>query len=301
MFQAVRASEKRLFQELRGKWRYLRNHAGFQQAPLTAMSRLIRWRLHCALGVPATVNVSPWGARLFLPPQWRGAGTTMIFAVRGHYERELTYLRHFISPGMVVVDGGANCGIYSVAAGKLVGPSGRVIAFEPGAKAFSVLSRNIHLNHLRNVRAYCAALSDKDGTARLYHHMHGPNSFSLAFPKKAVLDSEEVVTRTLDEVIREEGLDRVGLIKLDVEGAEELALRGAAQVTARFRPTIIFEANPAAAEQLSLAPSGTWDLLRTWGYSFFFLTRSGDLGELDEPPAADDIINVIAVHRRRRK
>ena len=265
------------------------------------MSRLIRWRLHCALGIPATVNVSPSGARLFLPPQWRGAGATMIFAVRGHYERELTYLRHFISPGMVVVDGGANCGIYSVAAGRLAGPSGRVIAFEPGAETFSVLRRNIHLNHLTNVRAYCAALSDKDGTARLYHHKHGPNSFSLALPKNAVIDSEEVVTRTLDEVIREEGIDRVGLIKLDVEGAEELALRGAAQVTAHSHPTIIFEVNAAAAKQLSLAPSGAWDLLRTWGYRFFFLTKSGDLGALDEPPTTHDITNVIAVHRRHWK
>ena len=140
-FQAVRVSEKRLFQKLRGKWRYLRNHAGFQQAPLTAISRLIRWRLHCALGIPAIVNVSPWGARLFLPPQWRGAGTTMIFAVRGHYEKELAYLRHFVSPGMVVVDGGANCGIYSVAAGRLVGPSGRVIAFEPSDRPERQMSR----------------------------------------------------------------------------------------------------------------------------------------------------------------
>src|SRR5437588_12784666 len=92
VFQAVRASEKRLFQELRGKWRYLRNHAGFQQAPLTAMSRLIRWRLHCAIGVPDTVNVSQCGACLFLPPQWRGAVTTMFFAVRGPSEGELTDL-----------------------------------------------------------------------------------------------------------------------------------------------------------------------------------------------------------------
>ena len=225
----------------------------------------------------------------------------MIFAVRGHYEKELAYLRHFVSPGMVVVDGGANCGIYSVAAGRLVGPSGRVIAFEPSAETFSVLRRNIRLNHLINVRAHCAALSDKDGTARLYHHEQGPNSFSLASPKSVVIDSEEVVTRTLDEVIREEGIDRVGLIKLDVEGAEELVLRGAAQITAHSHPTIIFEVNAAAAKQLSLAPSGAWDLLRTWGYRFFFLTKSGDLAELDEPPAAHDITNVIAVHCRHWK
>jgi len=289
------------FQEMRGKWRYLQGLPGFRRAPATTLFRLLRWRLHCALGIPATVTLSPWGVRFFLPARWRGAGTTMIFAVGAHYERELVYLHRFVAPGMVVVDGGANCGIYTVLAARLVGSSGRVLSFEPGAEAFSVLKKNIKLNHLVNVRAHCAALTDRDGRARLYHHERGPNSFSIAHSENMAIESEHVVTRTLDEVFREENAGRLGLIKLDVEGAEELVLRGAGQVIADSCPTILFEINVPAAKQLGLHPYGAWELLRNWGYRFFSLTGCEDLRELDQPLRSVAIQNVIAVHGKRWK
>jgi FkbM family methyltransferase len=288
-------------QEIRGKWTYLWGHPGFRRAPASTMFRLMRWKLHCALGIPATVNLRPWGVRFYLPARWRGAGATMIYAVRARYERELIFLHRFLAPGMVVIDGGASCGIYTVVAARLVGPSGRVLSFEPGAEAFSVLTKNIEINHLTTVRAHCAALSDTDGRAHFYHHEHGQNSFSLGHPGNGTIDSESVVTRTLDEVFREEDAGRLGLIKLDVEGAEELVLRGSAQTIAHSCPTILFEVNAAAAMQLGLPPYGAWELLRNWGYRFFSLAGCGDLRELDKPLPVDTIDNVIAVHGKRCK
>ena len=135
----------------------------------------------------------------------------MIYALRGQYENELLHLGRFISPGMVVVDGGANCGIYTVAAAKLVGTSGLILSFEPGAEAFAVLRKNVVLNGLTNVRTYRAALSDKEGTAALYHHRGGPNSFSLGATGAGGEAFEEVVTRTLFQVVREETALRLGL------------------------------------------------------------------------------------------
>jgi FkbM family methyltransferase len=225
----------------------------------------------------------------------------MIYAVRAQYERELIFLHRLLEPGMLVIDGGASCGIYTAVAARLVGPSGRVLSFEPGAEAFSALTKNIEINHLTNVRAHCAALSDTEGGAHLYHHEHGSNSFSLGHPGNAMIDSEPVVTRTLDEVFREEDARRLGLIKLDVEGAEELVLRGSRQTIALSCPTILFEVNAAAAMQLGLQPYGAWELLRNWGYRFFSLAACGALRELDKPPTVDTIDNVIAVHGKRCK
>ena len=292
---------EKTFQEMRGRWRYLWNLPRFRKAPASTLYRLARWRLHCALGIPATVNLNPWGVRLFLPARWHGAGTTMIFAVGAHYESELRYLHHFVTPGMVVVDGGANCGIYTMAAAKLVGPSGRILSFEPGAEAFAALTKNIELNRLSNVCARRAALSDRKGKTRLYHFQPGPNSFSIGRPVNEAVESEEVATRTLDEIFREEKVDRVGLIKLDVEGAEELVLRGAGEIIAHSYPTIIFEVNATAAKRLGLHPSGAWNLLLAMGYRFLFLIESGELRELDRPPAADAIRNIIAVHGGQQK
>jgi len=291
---------KRLFEETFSKWRYLGNHPAFRRAPAVTLVRLVRWRVHCALGIPATVNLDPWGVRLFLPPQWRGGGTTGIFALRHLYERELAYLEHLVSPGMVVVDAGANCGIYTMAAARLVGPSGRVLSFEPGSRAFALLKENIAINQFQNVRAYRAALCDKNGKAHLYHDERGQTSFSLGYPKNGRAGFEEVTTRTLDSVLEEEGAGQVGLIKLDVEGAEELVLRGVEKLLVHSRPKIILEMNAFATERLELRRTGSWELLKSYDYDFLSLSDAGTPRRLNEPPAADDITNVIAIHREQR-
>jgi FkbM family methyltransferase len=220
----------------------------------------------------------------------------MIYALRGRYENELTHLHRFLSPGMVVVDGGASCGIYTIAAAKLVGPTGLILSFEPGARAFSTLKKNIFLNRLRNVRAYHAALCNQPGKAALYHHENEPNSFSLGPSSAAGISFEEVRTVTLCQVAQEQGLQRIGLIKLDVEGAEELVLRGGEQLIARSRPTIFLEMNATAACRLGLSPIGSWKLLQNLGYTFSSLSEGGDLIRLHQPPAGDKVVNVIAVH-----
>ena len=220
----------------------------------------------------------------------------MFYALRESYEKELVHLHRFISPGMVVIDGGANCGIYTVLAARLVGPSGLVLSFEPASEAFSVLERNVCLNGLRNVQAYQTALSDREEETELYHHEPGSNSFSLGSSGTMGVRSERVSTRTLGNVLREESIDRVGFIKLDVEGAEELALRGAEGVITYCHPTIIFEMNASAAKRLRLSPSGSWGLLEGWGYKFFFLNEFGHLCRMREPPPSIYPANIVAVH-----
>jgi FkbM family methyltransferase len=282
-------------QELYGKWRYLLEHSGFRRAPVATLSRLLWRRLCSEFGIPAIVNLPAWDVRFYLPPKSHGAGTLMIYAVRELYEKELAHLRNFISPGMVVVDGGANYGIYSLAAARLVGPAGRVFSFEPGLESFSVLQKNIELNCLQNARLFRAALADKEGTASLYHSGRGPNSFSLAPPEHSSCSSEAVATLTLKKVLHQEKAERVGLIKLDVEGAEELALRGALPLIASSRPCVIFEINPRASQGLGLRPFGAWELLENAGYHFFSLLDGGDLRKLGTPPTGG---NVIAIHDR---
>jgi FkbM family methyltransferase len=274
LFRADLARLARPFQAIGRKYRYLMTHPGFRRSPTLTLARLIRWRLQCTLGIPAILSLPEWDARFYLPPRWHGAGTTMIYALRSSYERELLHLSRFISPGMV-------------------------LSFEPGAEAFSVLRKNIGLNHFKNVHSYRAALSEKDGKAALYHHEGGPNSFSLGSLGTSGIDFEGVTTRTLCHALQEEAIERIGLIKLDVEGAEELALLGAKAIIAGSRPTVIFEVHAAAAERLGLSPTGAWEFLECLGYSFFSLTDRGDLCPLNQPPAGGDVINIVAIHRKQ--
>ena len=97
---------------------------------------------------------------MFLPPYWKGVAK-LIYAFRDYYEPELTFLESLLSPGKVFVDAGANFGIYTAMASKTVGEAGRVISFEPSARAFPVLRHNIALNGFRNVQAFPMALGDQ--------------------------------------------------------------------------------------------------------------------------------------------
>jgi FkbM family methyltransferase len=224
----------------------------------------------------------------------------MYFAVREDYEMELAHLERFVSPGNIVVDAGAGCGIYTVAAAKLVGDAGgRVIAFEPSARFTSVLKRNIELNSLNNVRLYCEALSDREGQARLYHHCRCvANSIAPGDSNSNRFD--EVATTTLDSMLKREGIDRIDFLKMDIEGAEELALRGGKLLLAKSPPVIVFEMNPSAAHRFGLEGDGAWRHLQGLQYRFFAFDEVAELTPLTVPP--DDkgqwgFRNIIAIHK----
>src|ERR1019366_1804983 len=131
--------------------------------------------------------------------------------------------------GMTFVDVGACYGIYTLVAAKLVGANGRVIAFEPATRSYAVLQENIKLNGLSNVRTYRVALSDRIGLRKLYHQPD-PGRNSLGMPQGISDAPEEVETNTLDSVLGSDPSECVNVMKLDVEGAEELVFRGAREI-----------------------------------------------------------------------
>jgi len=281
---------------LKGRCHYLNYHPVFRRSPLRIVFRLLLWRMRCLLNIPAVISLPCWDARFFIPPWWGGEGTTMIFAARQEYENELRHLERFVSNGNVVVDAGASCGIYTIAAAKLVGEKGRVIAFEPGVRSASVLIRNIELNGLNNVRLYREALSDRVGRARLYHH-RGPVASSMAVGDSNKHQFDEITTTTLDSMLKQEGLDRVDFLKMDIEGAEELALRGGKTLFAKFHPVIVFEMNLLAATRFGLDADGAWRYLQGLSYRFFILDKTGKLNPLESPPnnCQREFRNIIAM------
>lgn len=283
---------------LKAKWNFLSGQQAFQLAPMRTTARLASWRIKCLLGRAATIDLRRWGVRMLLPPRWRGVGK-LIYALRDYYEPELVYLEKLLSPGKVFVDAGANFGIYTVMASKAVGEMGRVISFEPSSRAFPVLRRNIAINGFKNVLAFPVALADKAGKALLYHHSavgsdalakdstFGPNAYA-----------QNIETESLDNVVRQTSVKKVDVIKMDVQGAEELVLRGAMDILISMRPVIMFEYHAQGALSLGLEPNGTWDLLDGLGYYFQCVEQRGTATLLLSPP--NTIANVVAIHRSQR-
>jgi FkbM family methyltransferase len=141
-------------------------------------------------------------------------------------EREL--LRKTLVPGAVVVDAGANIGIYSEFLSRCVGPNGVVHCFEPSPGNFKRL-RNA-TQRLSNVRANCAAIGAQSGAAQLYV------SDSLNVDHRAYASSEEARRSISIEMVALDNYfkpgDTVDLIKLDLQGYELHALRGATRICA---------------------------------------------------------------------
>ena len=274
------------------------DHAGFRRAPARCLLRLVGWRLRCFLSWPAVIELPRWQAQFLLPAEWGGAGTTTIFMAREDHDLESRYLDRFVAPGDVVVDAGAGLGIYTVGTAKLVGAGGRVLAFEPGRESFPVLERNIKLNLPSNVRCFRSALSERDGVARLFHHENRPVSYSPGSRDQAEGCWEQTRTVTLDAVAEQQGITRLDLLKIDVDGAEELVLKGGRALLRRSRPTILFEINPGGARRLGLAPDGAWQALAKLGYRFFSLRPKGILSPLAVWP--ERTMNVVALHPEGR-
>lgn len=226
--------------------------------------------------------------------------TITAFLLRDWVEPELRQLQRLLSPGDVFIDVGANVGLYALKAARLVGPTGRVLALEPGAEAHGHLTANLALNDFAWAEAMKVAASDRAGEAVLHHVPLGndPQAFSLIANDRAE-EGETVETLTLDSLIDRCGLDRVDLIKIDVEGAEPLVIAGARDLLARFKPAVIFECNAHinAGGDTDAAATETWRMLVEAGYRFHRLIGQ-TFSQIAEPPAY--FCNVIAVHAARR-
>lgn len=215
------------------------------------------------------------------------------YLLRDWVEPELRALDRLLSPGQVFVDIGANVGLYALKGARLVGRHGRVIAMEPGASARAQLEANLALNNFSWVDVIAKAAADVNGRATLHHVALGddPQAFSLIENLSARGRGEIVETVRLDSLVESLGLERLDLIKIDVEGAEAMVLRGAGETLSRFRPAVIFECNAYASARAATADA--WAALQGLGYGFRRAVR-GDFVPVEELPS--DFCNLLAVH-----
>jgi FkbM family methyltransferase len=275
---------------LRDQWDYLKSQPGFQKSPIRVVVNLLRWRWRTWIGRPVQIRLPGQQLTLWLPPEWHGAAK-LLYVFRDDYEPDLVVLRNFLNPGGVMVDVGANYGIFSLNAARLVGKTGRVLAFEPARGNFSTLEKNLALNEATQVRAFQMALSDKPGTLRLYHDPD-PTRNSLA-PGSNAQDFEEVEVKTLDVVLSANAVGKIDFIKIDVEGADELVCRGALETLRKHLPPVFFENNSASALRMGLKAGGTAAVLAQLGYTLYQCERERLIKVTTTTPPEG---NILALH-----
>lgn len=163
----------------------------------------------------------------------------------GTHERALLRaLERDVTEGMTVWDVGAHIGYVALVMSRLTGPRGRVYAFEPLPENLRRLRMNVAANGADNVDVHGVALSDRRGIARMARRA----STLMASLAQAADETDEFLapTDTVDGLVAR-GLQEPHVLKVDVEGAEALVLRGARETIAAARPLLALEIHSAQA------------------------------------------------------
>ncbi|UFN50972.1 FkbM family methyltransferase [Roseomonas sp. OT10] len=241
------------------------------------------------------------GLRLWLDLADHGVS---LGCLRGSWEpAETDFILAVLEPGDGFIDVGANIGWFSVLAAQAVGPRGRVHAFEPRADLAGRLRQSIVDNGFEDrCRVEMIALGAEEGAIDLAwvpDERNPGHSFIVprSMPEGAV-SLGRVPVRPLDAL----GLDGpVRLIKIDVEGAEPLVLRGAQGLIARDRPILLIELFPYWLGRVSgTTADALLTQLRGWGYRIFHLGQSGigrelHAGDDGTEPGGPEYFNVVAL------
>jgi len=213
----------------------------------------------------------------------------------GFYSADIVaLLKNVLTPGMVVVDVGANIGEVTLVSAQCVGNAGSVIAFEPVNVIANRLAEHVRINDLEQVVIIRDALGEAvkkrvpiyascgqdvsdehQGLASLYGE--GEDQEPIEF----------VNITTLDETVASLCLSRVDLIKIDIEGGELACLQGAENVLRRFRPMLVVEVQAFSARQAGWDVSELFQYLHGLGYEFFTIGPRGRLTELELEILAD--------------
>lgn len=172
--------------------------------------------------------------------------------LRDDYEPlESSFIRENLRPGHIFLDIGANIGWFTLLASTIIGPNGRIHAFEPRSDIFSHLTNTIEINNLgATVSLYPFALGDSANSVRLAwdpdsNNLGGSFVASGEIPDSFI--SESINLRRMDDL----RIPNVDMIKMDVEGAEMLVLKGAQQTFERCRPIVLSEVTPVSLEAVS--------------------------------------------------
>ena len=205
---------------------------------------LARWARKAG-PLPELVCETAWGFKMAINLQERLARDIYF---NGVYEPvTAAVIAHLLQPGDVFFDVGANQGQFSLLAAQRVGKSGAVHSFEPNPAVRRLLIHSVNLNGFANVNVQDAACVDKAGSFVLQLEMSASNAYggAKAVERTSGSDGQTVRGISLDQYVAENGIDRIDLMKMDIEGGEAGALVGmAGMLKRRVVKNLIVEFHP---------------------------------------------------------
>lgn len=178
---------------------------------------------------------------------------------------------NIVREGMTCVDVGANKGYYSLLFAKLMNDKGKVLSFEPNPNNCFWFKKSTQANNYKCIKLYQCALSDREGSATFYLGKKSDWG-SLFFSRDAAAPEKKqitVKTRKFDKVLKEEGINTVDIIKMDVEGADLLVLKGAEGTLKKYDIKLAMDVHVQSSEE----KNQLFDFLESCGFKIFAIGR----------------------------
>ena len=202
----------------------------------------------------------------------------------GVYEYWKTQLvMDVVKPGMTVVDVGVNKGYFSLLFAKLMNDYGKVLSFEPDPTNCYWIRKSIEANNYKSIKLFQLALSDNDGTASFYPGKKSGWGSLFFSPYGSTPTQKPIIvkTRKLDDLLNEQRIDSIDIIKIDVEGADLMVLKGAHSTLERCKH-VIMDIDVKSEE----AKKQIFNILSSYGFRIYrigrkltFINETAELGE----------------------
>jgi FkbM family methyltransferase len=213
----------------------------------------------------------------------------------GSYELpSVRFIRRVLTPGDVVADVGAQIGYITLAMATLAKGRVTVHAFEPEPNNIQRLRNNIALNPGVDVRVVEKAVSDTNGSIRLYLSKdHNAGTHSTISGGSNVSEAfVEIPAVTLDHYVSEQGISALRLIKIDVEGGEYEVNKGAQETLQTLRPIVLMELSDALQESRGFSTVEFKTLMKSYGYSAYTIADDGTLipSSVEQRHAMDNVV-----------
>jgi FkbM family methyltransferase len=240
--------------------------------------------------------VVPWTDGLRLQLYLGNDQSRQLFVAGCTEPNEFAFLDRVLAAGMTFLDVGANDGLYTLFAARRVGAAGTVWAFEPSPREVRRLERNLALNPAVSARVFPVALSDYDGQApmRIAEEEHaGCNTLGDFCHIVEMTHRDTVRVRRLDDIVREEGLGRVDVMKIDAEGGEVGVLGGALQTLQAHRPVLMLEVVDKALRSLGASEARLLEFLEDLDYRLHVYDDA--TGEPRPARRGENSVNVVAL------
>ena len=265
-------------------------------------NKLINLTVHGIESSLKTNYAQVWAGKMFLHPN--DAFRLSIYGIHGTHDFKI--IKNNVKDGDNVIDLGANIGYFTLILAKLVGPTGKVFAFEPDPRNLALLKKNVEYNNYKNVIIVPKAVSNVNDKCTLYVGQKTFGQNRIYKPEKTKtqkfvpIDSETV---RLDDFFKTNNLlDKISFIKMDIEGSEFLALSGMKEILKLNKNIKIFtEVETSYLEDAGSSYDQFMDVLTENNFTFSLADNRNevlikvDRSQLKKILSSGDSVNILCV------